>query len=123
MLLQPPSLAASEVDDPDKHTVSVEVLLVVGKTASPPARTPEVFYESEIILVITRSKSKSSGLVATRVWCWIGRLASLGDKESKKVSEIAARYNTSLVRLLIRLTVAFVLNHCIDKCTPRRGAS
>jgi len=56
-----------------------------------------VFYDTEVLAIIQRAKVKSSGLVDTRIWGWIGRDAMMGPKEEKALSDLAKRYGTKLV--------------------------
>ncbi|KAL5507061.1 hypothetical protein ACEPAH_6517 [Sanghuangporus vaninii] len=89
------------VPDPDQHTVSVEVLDVAGGSSTEIAKGPDnvyVFYEMEVLAIVHRAKSRSSGLVATKVWAWIGRKAEVGEREEKKLQELAKRYGTALLR-------------------------
>jgi hypothetical protein len=87
----------------DQQTISVEVLLLTGTSATPIAGAIDIFYESEILTIIHRIKSKSSGLASTFVWCWLGRRSNFGDREERKLHELAKRYGTSAVRSLIFL--------------------
>ncbi|KAF9474543.1 hypothetical protein BDN70DRAFT_815514 [Pholiota conissans] len=80
---------------PDQQTISVEVLSITGSTAAPIAGPMDIFYESEILTVIHRIKSKSSGLASTFVWCWLGRRSSFGDREERKLHDLAKHYGTS----------------------------
>ncbi|KAL5524000.1 hypothetical protein ACEPAG_8173 [Sanghuangporus baumii] len=89
------------VPDPDQHTVSVEVLDVAGGSSMEITKGPDnvyVFYEAEVLAIVHRAKSRSSGLVATKVWAWIGRKAGVGEREEKKLQELAKRYGTVLLR-------------------------
>ncbi|KAF8161209.1 hypothetical protein B0H34DRAFT_796031 [Crassisporium funariophilum] len=82
---------------PDTQSVSVEVLIITGTTATPLSRFLDVFYDSEILAIIDRTKSKSTGLVSTSIWCWLGKRSILGDREDKKVQELAKRYGTKAI--------------------------
>ncbi|THG99521.1 hypothetical protein EW026_g2852 [Hermanssonia centrifuga] len=83
--------------DSDVNTVSVDVMAIVGTTASAITIDPNIFYDSELLAIIHRSKAKSSGLVATKVWAWQGIKSKLGESEERKLQELARRYNTSLI--------------------------
>ncbi|CAL1707916.1 unnamed protein product [Somion occarium] len=83
--------------DPDVNTISVEVMSIVGNTANVVNKDPSIFYDSEVLVVIHRSKAKSSGLVTTKVWSWIGNKAHVGEKEERKMQELARRYNTTRI--------------------------
>jgi hypothetical protein len=77
--------------------VSVEVLAIAGTTATPVPQNIDIFYDSEILAIIHRTKSKLSGLASTSVWGWLGRRTVLGDQEHRKLQELATRYGTSCV--------------------------
>ncbi|KAG6378251.1 hypothetical protein JVT61DRAFT_13957 [Boletus reticuloceps] len=79
----------------DLRTVSVEVLSVVHTSAVPVQRDTNVFYDGEVLVIVHRAKSRETGLVATKVWCWKGNKCHFGDKEEMKVGELARRYGTS----------------------------
>lgn len=86
--------------DPDLRTVSVEVMDVAGGSAFEIPKGPDniyIFYEEETLAIVHRAKSRSSGLVATKVWCWHGRKSETGEMEDKKLQELAKRYGTSLL--------------------------
>lgn len=83
--------------DPDIQTISVEVLSIMGASAVSVDHDTNVFYNNEILAVVHRSKAKSSGLVNTKVWSWLGAKSKSGEKEERKLNELARRYNTSLV--------------------------
>jgi hypothetical protein len=85
------------VPSSDITTISTEVMIVTGGNATVMAKDVHILYDTEIIAVIQRNKSKSKGLVMTYVWGWVGKNASFGDKEDKKLHELAKRYGTSLV--------------------------
>jgi hypothetical protein len=50
--------------------------------------------------------------VVTNVWAWIGKHATLGDKENKKLHELAKRYGTTLVRVEIFSVISFADSLC-----------
>lgn len=83
--------------DPDVTTVSVDVLSIVGSTSSIITGDTNVFYDTEILAIIQRAKAKSSGLVNTKVWGWVGKDAKVGTKEEKALVDLAKRYGTTLV--------------------------
>ena len=85
----------------DVSTISVEVLSLLGTTASPLAKDAHVFYDSEMLVIIHRAKVKSSGLVASTVWAWRGQRAKPGEREMGKAQELARRYGTTLVSALL----------------------
>ena len=87
--------------DPGVVTVSVDVLSVVGSTSRNITSDTSVFYDTEILVIIQRVKAKSSGLVATNVWGWIGKEARVGPKEEKALADLAKRYGTKLVGVVL----------------------
>jgi hypothetical protein len=84
---------------PDRHqlTISIDVMHVAKSAANSIAKDTNVFYDTEVLAIIHRSKSKSSGLVSTKVWSWQGKRCQCGDQEDRKLQEIAKRYGTTLV--------------------------
>lgn len=85
--------------DPDVTTISVEVMSIVGSNATVISSDSHIFYDAETLAIIHRFKTKSSGLVNTKVWAWKGAKAQLGEREEKKLQELARRYNTPLVNV------------------------
>ncbi|KAH7915180.1 hypothetical protein BJ138DRAFT_1142208 [Hygrophoropsis aurantiaca] len=90
--------STSQISTPDidLRPVSTEVLAVTGTNALPVQRDSNVFYDSEVLTVIHRAKSRETGLVVTKVWCWRGNQCHFGEREEKKVHELARRYGTTL---------------------------
>ncbi|KAG6819869.1 hypothetical protein H0H93_007803 [Arthromyces matolae] len=80
-------------------TISVEVMSIVGTTATVLSRDQTIFYDTELLAIIHRSKSQLSGLVSTSVWGWEGKRAALGPREQRKLQEIAHRYGTSIITI------------------------
>lgn len=76
---------------------------VQGNTAVAAKGESHVFYDTELLAVIYRSKLKSSGLVNTELWAWRGSKCQCGEREEKKLQDLARRYNTQLVRLTTQL--------------------
>ena len=87
--------------DPDVHPISTEVLSIAGAVASSVSHDAHIFYDSEVLAIIYRSKTKSSGLVSTKVWAWHGAKSHAGEKEERKLQELSRRYNTSLVSRIL----------------------
>lgn len=90
---QPPPLQTTN----DIQTISVEFLSIIGSAAIVVSGPQCIFYDSEILAVVHRVKSKASGLASTSVWCWLGKETQLGDREDKKLQELSRRYGTSAV--------------------------
>ncbi|KAJ6625514.1 hypothetical protein B0H10DRAFT_613833 [Mycena sp. CBHHK59/15] len=82
--------------DSDVQTIQVDVLAIAGSNASPLGLT-HIFYDTEILAIIHRSKSRSSGLINSTVWSWKGKNGDLGSSEERKLAELAKRYGTSIV--------------------------
>jgi hypothetical protein len=80
----------------------------------------DVFYDGEIVAIVYRGKSKTTGLVATIVWAWIGSKAILGEKETAKLQDMASRFNTSLVRAPHSFEMS--IDSDSDSNTTRKGA-
>ncbi|KAG8963704.1 hypothetical protein FRC03_002676 [Tulasnella sp. 419] len=85
------------VPPPDHQTISVEVLSIVGNTSIPITSNPHIFHDVEVRAIIHRIKSKSSGLVTTRVFGWRGRMAQVGATEARKLGELATRFGSNLI--------------------------
>lgn len=81
----------------DIRTISVELFSIVGNAANVMSNSGGIFYDSEILAIVHRVKSKASGLASTIVWCWLGKQTRLGDHEDKKLQEISRRYGTKAV--------------------------
>lgn len=82
-------------------TVSVDVLSVAGYASGAIHSDTNVCYDTEILAVIHRVKVKSSGLVDTRVWGWVGKEAKVSPKEEKALADLAKRYGTKLVSVIL----------------------
>ncbi|KAF7967474.1 hypothetical protein HWV62_34123 [Athelia sp. TMB] len=84
--------------DPNEITISVDVLRIAGNSATALLSDEmDVFYDTEVLAIVHRFKSKSSGLVATRVWSWQGQASRLADAGAQKLQELCKRYGTNLV--------------------------
>jgi hypothetical protein len=77
--------------------ISVDIMAITGSTASTITRHSNVFFDSEALAVVHRSKSRSSGLVSTQIWGWRGRRSRVTDREDRKLQDLAKRYGTNLV--------------------------
>jgi hypothetical protein len=85
--------------NPNELIISIDVLHITKSTANSVSKDANVFYDTEVLAIIHRSKSKSSGLVSTKVWSWQGKRSQRGEKEDCKLQELAKRYGTTLVSL------------------------
>ena len=83
--------------DPNIQTVSVDVMSVIASASTAVVKDVNVFYDNEILAVIHRFKVKSSGLVETKVWGWLGKNSKAGEKEEKTLADLAKRYGTKVV--------------------------
>jgi hypothetical protein len=85
--------------NPYELTISIDVMHIAKTTANSIPKDTNVFYDTEVLAIIHRCKSKSSGLVSTKVWSWQGKRSQCGEKEDGKLQELAKRYGTTLVGL------------------------
>ncbi|KAF9066151.1 hypothetical protein BDP27DRAFT_1331038 [Rhodocollybia butyracea] len=81
----------------DLITVSVEVITIFGNSATILSRDIDVFYDEEVLAIVHRSKSKTSGLVSTTVHAWFGKNSKVGEIEQGKLEELSKRYRTPLI--------------------------
>jgi hypothetical protein len=100
--------------------ISVETFTVSGSASTAIKENMDVFYDGEIVAIVYRGKSKTTGLVATIVWAWIGSKAILGEKETAKLQDMASRFNTSLVRAPHSFEMS--IDSDSDSNTTRKGA-
>ena len=101
------------VPNPDLRTISVEVMSVVHTSAVPVQRDTNIFYDAEVLVIVHRAKSRESGLVATKVWCWKGKKCHFEEREVKKVNELAKRYGTAAVRVFGSSTTVDTCEICV----------
>jgi len=80
----------------DLATISVDVMSVTGAAATGLKNDTNVFYDSEILAIVRRVKLKSSGLVETTLWGWQGRRSQIGEREQRKLKDMARHYGTKL---------------------------
>jgi hypothetical protein len=80
----------------DLTTISIDVLSVAGAAATGLKDDTNVFYDSEILAIVFRVKLKSSGLVETTLWSWQGRRSQIGEREQRKLKDMARHYGTRL---------------------------
>ncbi|KAK0485856.1 hypothetical protein IW261DRAFT_1329900 [Armillaria novae-zelandiae] len=78
-------------------TISVDVLTLSGSSATIVTQDPLVFYDTEVLVIVHRSKSKSSGLASTTVWAWQGKASQFKEKEEQKLKELASRYGSNYI--------------------------
>ncbi|KAF9263290.1 hypothetical protein L218DRAFT_973111 [Marasmius fiardii PR-910] len=70
---------------------------IKGNTSTTLSQDADVFYDTEVLAIVHRSKSKSSGLVSTAVWGWFGKSSQAGEREQQKLEELAKRYGTTMI--------------------------
>jgi hypothetical protein len=92
-------LIQSPVPKSDLFTISTEVMVISGSTATTVKDHPHIFYDVEVRAIIHRRKSKSSGLVVTEVYGWRGKHGEVNAQEAKKLGELANRFGCTLVSL------------------------
>jgi hypothetical protein len=80
----------------DVTTISVDVMSVTGATATSVKGDTDVFYDSEILAIVHRAKARLSGLVETALWGWQGRRSQTGEREQRKLKDMARHYGTKL---------------------------
>ncbi|THV02373.1 hypothetical protein K435DRAFT_351754 [Dendrothele bispora CBS 962.96] len=81
--------------EPDLNTISVEVMSISGNASTAISPPFNVFYDSELLAIVHRAKSKTDGLVTTNVWGWRGKNCLAYENEEQKLEELAKRYGTS----------------------------
>jgi len=81
----------------DSKTISVDVFSVDGSSCDAITHDTDIFYDSELLAIVHRSTSTSSGSALTRFWVWRGKKCIFGEKEECKVQEFAKRYDTKPV--------------------------
>ncbi|KAK7053405.1 hypothetical protein VNI00_004031 [Paramarasmius palmivorus] len=86
----------SYVDQP-LPTVDYNAILKSRNNATTLSKDSNIFHDSEVLAIVRRSKSKSSGLVVTTVWGWFGKHSRHGERESQKLDELAKRYGTTMI--------------------------
>jgi hypothetical protein len=82
---------------PEANTISVDVFAINGVSSTVISQDADIFYETETLAIVHRYKSKTSGLVSTQLWVWYGRKSNVGEREGRKLQELAKRYSTSPV--------------------------
>lgn len=89
--------------DDNVLTISVDVMAVAGGSATVMNNDTNIFYESELLVIVHRFKTRSSGLVATKMWRWKGKQAQMGEHEERKTKDLARHHGTSMVRRRVTL--------------------
>lgn len=97
-LIKPP--APTPTANMKLETISVDILLFTGTATTTIPLSQVIFYDTELLVIVHRSKSRTTGLASTTLWAWRGKRCTLGEKENKKLRELAKRYGTPAVRFL-----------------------
>lgn len=97
-------VAGRYIVNKDALTVSVDVMSVAGSNSTAITKETSVFYDTEVLAIIHRFKLKSTGLMETKVWGWLGRNSTAGERELKALADLAKRYGTRLVRPYLLFT-------------------
>lgn len=84
------------VIDSTIQTISIEVNIISGGAIIPITQEQNIFYDTEVIVVIYRSKSNSSELVSNQAWIWRGKNSSW-DREGRKATDLAGRFDKKAV--------------------------
>lgn len=79
--------------------ISVDVLSISGRTASPISSHQHIFYDAELRAVVYRFKDPQSGLAATSLWTWKGKEAKVGEAEEWKIRDLERRFSTKAVSM------------------------
>jgi len=96
-LLEPQQTFPTSSSDSKTKTISVDVFSVDGSSCNAVTHDTDVFYDSELLTIVHRYTSISSGLALTRLWIWYGKKCISGEREECKVQELAKRYDTEPV--------------------------
>lgn len=98
-----------ELSNPIIQNISVEVLNIIGASASAISKDTNIFYDAEVSAVVHRYKSKLDGLVSTNLWIWRGRQSQSNDKEERKIQELSRRYGASPVGCIKNYTLVSLM--------------
>ncbi|KAG7446222.1 uncharacterized protein BT62DRAFT_104514 [Guyanagaster necrorhizus] len=79
------------------NTISVDVLSISDSSATAITQDLNVFYDTEVLAIVHRSKSKLSGLASTTVWAWQGKASQFKEKEEQKLKELGSRYGSNYI--------------------------
>lgn len=109
--------------NPSATPISIDVLCISGRSASPISSHQHIFYDSELRAIVYRSKDIRSGLATTTLWTWKGSNAVSGDAEEWKIRDLESRFSTKAVSLFF--TAALNQTYCLDTSHHlfRSGAS
>lgn len=80
----------------DTVSIAVDVMSVTGATTIGVKGETGVFYDSEVLAIVHRFKTKTTGLVETSLWSWRGRRSQIGEREERKLRDMARHYGTKL---------------------------
>ncbi|OAX42531.1 hypothetical protein K503DRAFT_790098 [Rhizopogon vinicolor AM-OR11-026] len=97
------------------------MLSINDGNAIPVPRDTHVFYDTEVLAVVHRAKSRESGLVSTKVWCWHGKKCRFGEREENKAGELARRYGSALETVFQRREPPELVHVLGGKLAVRQG--
>ncbi|KAL4074202.1 hypothetical protein J3A83DRAFT_2696450 [Scleroderma citrinum] len=110
------------VPNPNLTTISVEVIDILHGSAISIRHDNHILYDTELLVIIHRAKSRESGLATTKVWCWRGKKSWCTEREEKKSAELARRYGT-LAEVIHQQCEPPVLVHVLGgKIAIRQGS-
>jgi len=86
------------MSDPTVKSISVDVMAITGSISTVILGDTNVFYETELLAVVYRFKTAVDSLVTTKVWGWRGKRCQAGEREERKLADLARHYGTEVVR-------------------------
>lgn len=91
VIKEPPFVIDSTI-----QAISIEVNNISDGAIIPITHEQNIFYDTEVIVVIYRSKSNSSELVSNQAWIWRGKNSNW-DREERKATDLAGRFDKKAV--------------------------
>jgi hypothetical protein len=85
---------------PASAPLSVEVMYVTSRSASPLDTDSHVFYDTETVAIVVRTK-EAADLVSTLLYVWRGAQSDDGRAIESRLKELAKRYRTDMVRSVV----------------------
>ncbi|KAF9469993.1 hypothetical protein BDZ94DRAFT_1303627 [Collybia nuda] len=104
---------------PVTQNISVDVMIITGNIATSLSREESIFYDTELLVIIDRSKSLESGLVSTVMWAWYGKRCTLGEREKRKLQELARRYGITAVRIISVSPIVRISYYAMKRVVPQ----
>ncbi|KAG7098692.1 hypothetical protein E1B28_000605 [Marasmius oreades] len=106
----------------DVVSISVEVMSITGDSSTTLSQDADIFYDTEVLAIVHRSKSMSAGLVSTVVWGWFGKNSQKGERERYKLEELAKRYGTAMIPVHQYHEPLDLIQVLGDKLATRQGS-